>query len=139
MKMILTVLLMTTFAMSADKGSIEVCKSYIKQVKDFKAQMGNDKLSQETLKFYKEKMLVHCGNLASKKKFEKKEFAEMMAKDNNKTTAECKQAIDMAAKYSETKNQSPLIVAAHKENIADNCGSLMAAHVSAYCLYGEEE
>jgi len=139
MKMILTVLLMmTTFAI-ADKGSIKVCKAYIEQVKEFKANMSDDKLSQDTLNFYKEKMLVHCGNLASKKKFEKKEFAEMMAKDSNKTTAECREAIEMASKYSEGKGQSSLIVAAHKENIADNCGSLMASHVSAYCLYGDEE
>jgi hypothetical protein len=138
MKMILTVLLMTTFALHADKGSIEVCKSYISQVKEFKATMGNDKLAQETLNFYKNKMQVHCGDLSSKTKFERKSFVELMMKDEKTTTAECKQSIEMASKYSETKNQSALIVAAHKENIVDNCGSLVASHVSAYCLYGDE-
>ncbi|MEA1879732.1 MAG: hypothetical protein U9N11_03705 [Campylobacterota bacterium] len=138
MKKILIVLLMTTFGLYADKGSIKVCQSYIDQVKTFKKEMGNDKISQKTLAFYKAKMTIHCGSLASKKKFEKKEFAEMMSKDTNNTTAECKEAIDMASKYSERKTQSIMIVAAHKENIADNCGSLMASHVSSYCLYGED-
>ncbi|CAA6811042.1 MAG: Unknown protein [uncultured Sulfurovum sp.] len=138
MKKILIVLLITTFGLYADKGSIKVCQSYIDQVKAFEKEMGNDKISQKTLAFYKEKMKIHCGGLASKKKFEKKEFAEMMSKNENHTTAECKEAIEMASKYSERKTQSIMIVAAHKENIADNCGSLMAAHVSAYCLFGEE-
>ena len=139
MKMILIALLMSTFALHADQGSIDVCKAYITQVKEFKATMKDDKLSQDTLSFYKEKMLVHCGNLSSKKKFEKKEFAAMMMKDSKKTSAECRQSIDMASKYSTTKNQTAMLVAAHKENIVDNCGALMASHVSAYCLYGDDK
>ena len=130
---------MTVMATAKEGKSIKVCESYIKQTKSFKKTMGNDKVSLETLAFYKEKMLVHCGNIASKRKFEKKSFLKMMMKDGKTTTAECKMAIDMASKYSETPEQEALIVAAHKENIVDKCGTLVASHVSSYCLYDEAE
>jgi hypothetical protein len=101
--------------------------------------MGNDEMSKKTLAFYEEKRKVFCGNLASKVKFEKKSFLEMMAKNGKNTVKECKEAIDMASAYSKTKNQSALIMAAHKENIVDNCGAVVASHVASYCLWDEAQ
>ena len=137
--LLVTAMLFAVTQLSAEGKSTEVCKTYIDQVRSFKHTMKNDEVSKKTLAFYENKMKIHCGNIVSKKKFEKKSFIEMMAKKDNKTTAECRQAIDMASEYSKTKNQLPVIVAAHKENIADNCGTLVASHVSAYCLYDEAQ
>jgi len=128
---------MTVTATAKEGKSFKVCQSYIEQTKAFKKTMGDDKVSLETLAFYKEKMLVHCGNIVSKTKFEKKSFSKMMMKNEKTTTAECRMAIDMASKYSEAPNQAALIVAAHKENIVDKCGTLVASHISSYCLYDE--
>ncbi len=138
------VALLSVFAMAevvntTKVKSISVCEAYINQTKAFEKTMKQDDVSKKTLAFYKEKMLVHCGSMTSKVKFEKKQFAEMMSKDENTTVPECRMAIDMASAYSKNKVQSELIVAAHRENIADNCGSIVASHVSAFCLYGDEE
>jgi predicted solute-binding protein len=129
--------LLLVTSLFAEKTSTEICQTYIKQVKDYKKSMGNDEMSKKTLAFYEEKRTVFCGNLAAKVEFEKKSFLEMMAKSKKNTTKECKEAIDMASAYSKTKNKSALIFAAHKENIVDNCGRLVASHVTAYCLWDE--
>ena len=134
---LVSVLSMTITATAKEGKSFKVCQSYIDQTKAFKETMGDDKVSQETLEFYKKKMLVHCGDIVSKTKFEKKSFSDMMIKNENTTTAECRMAIDMASKYSEAPTQKAIIVAAHKENIVDNCGTLVASHISSYCLYDE--
>ncbi len=144
MKKLIIIALLSSLAMAevstaTKEKSISVCESYINQAKIFEKTMKQDDVSKKTLEFYKQKMLVHCGSMTSKVKFEKKQFAEMMAKNEKTTVPECRMAIDMAATYSKNKEQSELIVAAHKENIADNCGSLVASHVSAYCLYGDEK
>jgi len=142
MKKLLIIVLLSTFGMSETVSvtkakSIEVCQSYITQAQEFKKTMGEDEISKSTLLFYKEKMLVHCGKISSKPKFEKISFLEMMAKSSEHTTAECKMAINMASQYSKNKTQSEIIVAAHRENIADNCGALVASHVSSYCLHND--
>ena len=142
MKKLVIIALLSAFGMAEaitiPKGqSFKVCQSYIDQAREFKKTMGEDEISKKTFAFYKEKMYVHCGSIVSKKKFEKKSFVEMMAKNKKTTTAECRMAIDMAAKYSENSTQTDLIVAAHKENIVDNCGTLVASHVSSYCLFDE--
>lgn len=144
MNKLIIVALLSAFGMAdaftaTKEKSTSVCQSYIDQTKAFEKTMKQDEVSKKTLAFYKEKMLVHCGNMTSKTKFEKKQFAEMMSKNEKTTVPECRMAIDMASAYSKNKVQSELIVAAHRENIADNCGPLVASHVSAYCLYGEEE
>jgi hypothetical protein len=136
---LLSVFSMAETASVTKQKSVAVCQSYIDQTKEFKKTMGTDKVSQETFAFYKQKMLVHCGSIVSKVKFEKQYFSEMMMKAEVNTVPECRMAIAMASKYSENKKQSSIIVAAHRENIADNCGSLVASHVSAYCLYGDEK
>lgn len=144
MKKLIIIALLGTFSMAevatAPKGkSLKVCQSYIEQAQAYKKTMGTDEVSKKTFEFYKEKMFVHCGSIVSKVKFEKKSFVKMMAKNEKTTTTECKMAIDMAGKYSENDTQSEIIVAAHKENIVDNCGTLVASHVSSYCLYDENK
>lgn len=135
-------MLLGTFAISGSieteqKKYAEVCKSYIAQAKAYEKVMDNTALSQETFTFYKEKMKIHCGSLTSKTQFERKSFTDLMMKSNVKDKQACKTAIAIASKYSKTDSQVGLIIAAYKENIADKCGSLVAAHVSNFCLYDE--
>jgi hypothetical protein len=142
MKKLLLIALLSTFAMSEVVESklgkyTKICKSYITEAKAYKATMANDELSKQTFEFYKNKVIIHCGTIAAKPKFEKKSFAELMMKSNVKDKEACKLSIDMASKYSKGDTQSSLMIAAHKENIADKCGSLVAAHVSGYCLHDE--
>ena len=144
MKKLAIIVLLCTFGISQatannqDK-SLKVCQSYIAEAQTFKKTMGEDAMSHATLNFYKEKMLVHCGRIVAKTKFEKKSFSAMMMKNEINTKKDCRQAIDMAGVYSKNATQSEIIVAAHKENIADKCGTLVAGHVSSYCLFGEEK
>lgn len=136
--------LLSTFSMAevvnvTKEKSTSICESYINETKAFEKNMKDDEVSKKTLEFYKEKILVHCGSISAKVKFDKKVFAELMTKEQNATVPECRMAIHMASEYSKNKEQSEILVAAHRENIADNCGSIVAGHVSAYCLYGDEE
>ena len=142
MKKLLLILLLSTFAMSETVESklgkyTKICKSYIEEAKAFQSTMTNDELSKQTFEFYKNKVRIHCGTIAAKPKFEKKSFTELMMKSEVKDKEACKLSIDMASKYSKAKNQSSLMIAAHKENIAEKCGTIVAAHVSGFCLYGE--
>jgi uncharacterized protein YunC (DUF1805 family) len=144
MKKLVIIALLSTFSMaeaaSIQKGkSLQICKSYIEQAGAYEKTMGTDEISKKTLAFYKEKMFVHCGSISAKTKFEKKSFIAMMAKNVRTTISECKMAIDMAGKYSENEKQLEIIVVAHKENIVDNCGTLVASHVSSFCLYDENK
>lgn len=144
MKKFIVIALLGTYGIAQEVSttkikSTAVCESYIKQTKEFEKTMKQDEVSKQTLAFYKKKMLVHCGSIVSKVKFEKQYFTEMMMKSEINTIPECRMAIEMASVYSQNKEQSEVIVAAHRENIADNCGSLVASHVSAYCLYGDED
>ncbi len=142
MKKLLLIALLSTFSMSevaqARLGKYtQICKSYIDEAKAFQATMGTDEISKQTFEFYKDKVRIHCGTLMAKPKFEKKSFSELMMKSDVKDKKACKLAIDMASKYSKSKHQSSLLIAAHKENIAEKCGSLVAAHVSGFCLHSE--
>jgi len=142
MKKLLLIALLSTFAMSEVAQTrlgkyTQICKSYIDEAKAFQETMGTDEISKQTFEFYKDKVRIHCGTIASKTKFEKKSFVKLMVKENVEDKEACKLSIDMASKYSKGKNQSSLLIAAHKENIVDKCGSIVAAHVSGFCLYGE--
>jgi len=142
MKKLLLIALLSTFAMSEVAQTrlgkyTQICKSYIDEAKAFQETMGDDEISKKTFEFYKDKVRIHCGTIASKTKFEKKSFVKLMVKENVEDKEACKLSIDMASKYSKGKSQSSLLIAAHKENIADKCGSIVAAHVSGFCLYDE--
>jgi len=142
MKRLLFMLLLSTFAMSEAVESklgkyTKICKAYIEEAKAFQSTMTSDELSKQTFEFYKNKVRIHCGNIVAKPKFEKKSFVELMMKSEVKDKEACKLSIDMASEYSKSKNQSSLLIAAHKENIAEKCGTIVAAHVSGFCLYDE--
>jgi len=142
MKKLLLIALLSTFTMSEVAQTrlgkyTQICKSYIDEAKAFQATMGDDEISKQTFEFYKDKVRIHCGTISSKPTFEKKSFTELMMKSEVKDKKACKLAIDMASQYSKSKNQSSLLIATHKENIADKCGSIVAAHVSGFCLYDE--
>ena len=142
MKKLLLIAVLSTFAMSEVAETklgkyTKICKAYIAEAKAFQTSMGDDEISKQTFEFHKDKVRIHCGTLMAKTKFEKKSFTELMIKSDVKDKKACKLAIDMASKYSKDDTQSSLMIATHKENIADKCGSIMAAHVSNYCLHEE--
>ena len=115
--------------------SVETCKTYINEAKSFQDTMKQDKVSKATMAFYKDKVVAHCGNIASKMPFEKNYFANVLMKKDTTTVSNCKLAIKMAKAYDKSGNTSPFIANAHKVNIADNCGTLVAKKTSAFCLF----
>lgn len=120
---------------SSIKTNVETCKTYITEAKSFQATMDTNKVSKATLAFYKDKVLAHCGNIASKMPYEKNFFANTLMKKDTTTVSNCKLAIKMAKDYDKSESTSPFIANAHKVNIADNCGTLVAKKIPAFCLF----
>ncbi len=117
------------------QGDVEACKAYIKEAKSFQETMHKDKVSDATLAFYKDNVVAYCGNIASKMPYEKNYFAKALMKKDTTTVSNCKLAIDMAKAYDESGHKSPFIAHAHKVNVADNCGTLVAKKRPAFCLF----
>ncbi len=133
MKKILLMALLTTFAMSST--DVNTCKVFINQAHKYQETMKGDVLSKTTLAFYKEKIVAHCGNIVAKKTYEKNFFAKAMMKDTVVTQENCKMAIKIAKNYKEnTEFTSNIILDAYKENIVDNCGTLVAVEKPSYCF-----
>ncbi|MCF6184829.1 MAG: hypothetical protein L3J56_09455 [Bacteroidales bacterium] len=137
MKNILITVIIATLALVniQAQDEIETCKTYISEAKSFQDTMHKDKVSDATLAFYKDKVVAYCGNIASKMPFEKKFFANTLMKKDTTTVSNCKLAIEMAHAYDEGEHTSPFIANAHKVNMADNCGTLVAKKVPAFCLF----
>ena len=135
------ILLMTFIAIlaltntQAEETNVEVCKTYINEAKNFQTTMETNKVSEATLAFYKDQVVAHCGNIASKMSYEKNFFAQALIKKENTTVSNCKLAIKMAKSYDSSANISPFIANAHKINVVDNCGTLMAKKSPAFCLF----
>jgi len=137
MKNIIIIAILATFGLvniQADE-SVETCKTYIDEAKSFQSTMDNSKVSKATLAFYKDKVVSYCGNIASKMPFEKNYFANVLMKKDTTTVSNCKLAIEMAKVYSKSGHTSAFIANAHKVNIADNCGTLVAKKAPAFCLF----
>lgn len=115
--------------------SVESCKAYISEAKSFQSTMDTSKVSKATFAFYKDKVLTHCGNIANKMPFERSFFTNTLMKKDTTTISNCKIAIDMAKDYEASINKSSFIANAHKINIADNCGTLVAKKSPVFCLY----
>ena len=117
------------------QSDVEVCKTYINEAKTFQETMHKDNVSDATFAFYKDKVVAYCGNIASKMPYEKNFFANELMKKDTTTVSNCKLAINMAKAYDESGHVSPFIAHAHKVNIADNCGTLVAKKAPAFCLF----
>ncbi len=137
MKNILILALLATVGLlnAQAQDTISECKTYINEAKDFQKTMHKNKVSEATLAFYKDKVVVHCGNITSKMPYEKNFFANVLMKKDITTVSNCKLAIKMAKAYDKSTHKSPFIANAHKVNMADNCGTLVAKKIPAFCLF----
>ncbi|HIP29137.1 MAG TPA: hypothetical protein EYG82_08190, partial [Sulfurovum sp.] len=126
---------MALTSVHAKDANIEACKTYISEAKSFQASMDTKKVSKATLAFYKDKVVAHCGNIASKMPFEKNYFANVLMKKDTTTVSNCKLAIKMAKSYVDNDSTTAFMVNAHKVNVADNCGTLVAKKAPAFCLF----
>jgi len=138
MKNILTITLFSILALTsaqAEKSNVEMCKTYIKEAKNFQATKETNIVSEGTMAFYKDKVAAHCGNIVAKAPFKKDFYAKAFMKKDTATLTSCKLAIKMAKTYAATENVTPFITHAHKINVTDNCGTLVAKKAPANCLF----
>ena len=139
MKKLIIAAIVSTLALinvqANDKTNIAECKIYINEAKSFQETMGTNKVDQATFAFYKDQVVANCGNLASQAPYEKNFFAKALIKKDNATVNNCKTAIAMAHSYAENDNSSPFIAHAHKINMVDNCGTLVAKNTPAFCFF----
>jgi len=139
MKNILITILISIIALTnvqaKDKSSIEACKTYINEAKSFQSTMKSDKISEATFAFYKDNVVAHCGNIAAKMPYKKDFFALQLMKKDRATVNNCKTAIKMAHTYDNKADKIAFISNAHKINITDNCGTLVAKKAPAFCLF----
>jgi hypothetical protein len=136
-KILMTAIIATlSFANAATQNAnIEACKTYINEAKSFHSTMEMNKVSHATLAFYKEKIVSHCGNVIAKPSYEQNIFATLLIKKDTVTANSCKLAIQMAKTYHEGNKVSPVLSKAHKVNMVDNCGTLVAKKAPAFCLF----
>ncbi len=138
MKKLLIITLMSVLAMvsaQAESSNVEMCKTFIEKAKSYQSTMKEDKVSQATFAFYKDEVVGHCANIAAKMPYKKDFFAAALMKTDHADVNDCKLSIKMAQAYAETKEKSFIITHAHKVNIADNCGTLVAKKTPSFCLF----
>lgn len=139
MKKIIMTALVSALALvnvqAKDLTSIEACKTYINEAKNYQTTMKSDKVSEATLAFYKDNVVAHCGNIVAKMPYKKDFFAQALMKKETTTVGNCKTAIKMAKSYKNIDDKSDFIAQAHKVNVIDNCGTLVAKKSPAFCLY----
>jgi hypothetical protein len=127
--------IMATINVQAETTNVEMCKTFIEKAKTYQSTMKNDKVSKATLAFYKDEVVGQCGNIASKMTYEKNFFASALMKQDNATVHNCKLAINMAKKHVAETDKTFIVTHAHKVNVIDNCGTLMAKKAPAFCLF----
>lgn len=139
MKKIIMTALVSALALitvqAKDLTSIESCKTYINEAKSYQATMKSDKVSEATLAFYKDNVVAHCGNIASKMPYKKDFFAQALMKKETTTVSNCKTAIKMAKSYKNIDDKFDFITQAHKVNVVDNCGTLIAKKAPSFCQF----
>lgn len=138
MKKIILVTMMSILAMvnvQAETTNVEMCKTFIEKAKTYQATMKDDEVSKATLAFYKDEVVGQCGNIASKMTYEKNFFASALMKKDTSTVNNCKLSIKMAKAYAETTDKSFIVTHAHKVNVVDNCGTLVAKKAPAFCFF----
>ena len=138
MKKLLMIALIATLGLTniqAKETSIEACKTYINEAKSFQSTMDTSKVAQATFAFYKDQVVANCAGIASKSTYKKDFFSLSFMKKDTTTVANCKLAIDMAKTYVAGKDTSDFIANAHKVNVTDNCGTLVAKKAPAFCLF----
>ena len=138
MKKMIMIALVSTLALiniQAQDTNIEACKTYINEAKSFQATMDTSKVSVATLAFYKDEVVAFCGDIVAKVPYKKDFFAQTLMKNDTTTVSNCKLAIKMAKSYAHSEHTSAFIANAHKVNVVDNCGALVAKKSPAFCLF----
>jgi len=138
MKKVIMMALFSVFALTnleASHTNVEVCKTYIHEAQTFQETMKHTRVDEATLAFYKDNVVSYCGNVASKMPYKEDFFALELMKKDTTTVSNCKLAIKMAKNYVEGEHTSAFIVHAHKLNVADNCGTLVAKKAPSFCLF----
>lgn len=138
MKKILTVAIVSLMAMvnlQAETSNVEMCKTFIEEAKQYQNTMKDDKISNATLAFYKDKVVSHCGTIVAKVQYEENFFSNLMIKDTFASVDNCKVSIKIAKTYAASDRHNFKVLEAYKENVVDNCGTLVAKKVPAFCLF----
>ena len=138
MKKILIVAIVSLMAMvnlQAETSNVEMCKTFIEEAKQYQDTMKNDKLSNATLAFYKDKVVSHCGTIVAKVQYEENFFSKLMVKDTLASVDNCKVSIALAKTYAASDAHNSKVLEAYKENVVDNCGTLVAKKAPAFCLF----
>lgn len=127
--------ILATINVQAETTDVEMCKTFIEKAKSYQSTMKEDKVSKATLAFYKDEVVGHCGSIASKMPYDKKFFAKALMKKDVASVNNCKMSIKIAKSYRETEDESFIIAQAHKVNVIDNCGTLMAKKAPVFCFF----
>jgi len=131
----LTILLLTGIqSLSAQTQNTQACKTFIAEGKAYQNTLLVGKVDA-TLAFYKENIATHCGSIVAKIQYETNFVPKLMLKETASTVYGCKTSIKIAQNYQGNENFDARVMDAHKENIADNCGTLVAEVKSAFCLF----
>ena len=97
--------------------------------------MKDDKMSNATLAFYKDKVVSHCGTIVAKVQYEENFFSNLMIKDTFASVDNCKVSIEIAKTYAASDTHNFKVLEAYQENVVDNCGTLVAKKAPAFCMY----
>ncbi len=127
--------ILATINVQAETSNTEVCKTFIEKAKSYQSTMKQDDVSRMTLAFYKDEVVGHCGNIASKMPYDKNYFANELMKNDTASVYNCKMSIEIAKSYADTNDKSFIIANAHKVNVIDNCGTLMAKKAPVFCNF----
>jgi hypothetical protein len=119
---------------SAKENNLEMCKGFIEQAKAYKDTLKNEKSGDATLAFHKENIVTHCGTVVAKVQYKRDFFPNLMVKDAEATVEGCKTSIKIASNYKNDASNKEMLEA-YKENILDNCGTLVAYTKPAFCLF----
>ena len=127
--------ILATINVQAEPTNVETCKAFIQKAKSYQSTMKQDDISRATLAFYKDEVVGHCGNIAAKMPYDQNFFVNALMKKEDASVYHCKMAIDIAKSYEEAKDKSSIIANAHKVNVIDNCGTLMAKQTPLFCPF----
>lgn len=119
---------------SAKDNNLEMCKAFIEQGKAYKNTLNKEQSNDATLAFYKEKIVAHCGTVMAKVQYQRDFFPNLMVKNTGETVEGCKTSIKIAKNYAKNASNENMLTA-YKENIIDNCGTLVAYTKPAFCLF----
>jgi hypothetical protein len=119
---------------SATENNLKMCKTFIKQGTAYQSTLKNQTVNNATLTFYKNNVVSHCGSIIARVQYEKEFFPQFVVKNIISSIQGCKTSIKIAKHYKDSASNKE-ILNAYKENIVDNCGTLVAKTQASFCLF----